>query len=102
MPDSFRAEYKSKSTYDAASEARYRIALAISWDSPRRFIKVEFAILDQPSLPFRLSIKGVIVGPGQTLLTRTPKGVNSSAAVSASPRTAHLEAPYADSKGDPE
>lgn len=47
-------------------------------------------------------MRGVTMGPGQTLFTRIPRGVSSSAAVSASPRTAHFDAPYADSPGEPE
>lgn len=86
---------KKRSTYEAASEARYRMAFAISRASPKRFISVVSAMRfhPSPSLPFMSSIRGVNVGPGHTLFTRIPRAVSSSAAVSASPRTAHFEAP---------
>lgn len=86
---------KKRFTYEAASEARYKMAFAISRAPPKRFISVVSAMCfhSSPSLPFMSSIKGVSVGPGHTLFTRIPRAVSSSAAVSASPRTAHFEAP---------
>lgn len=86
--------------YEAASEDRYRIALAISSGCPSLCISVASAIVDQLSLG-KASMRGVSIGPGQTEFTRMPRGVNSCAAVNARPRTAHLDALYADKPAAP-
>lgn len=75
-------------TYLELSDAKYKIAFAISSGVPNRFIRVWPAIFGQVDLS-KASRRGVAMGPGQTVLTRKPIGVSSSAAVNANPRTAH-------------
>jgi hypothetical protein len=75
--------------YLELSEAKNNIAFAISLAVPNRFIKACPAITGHVDLS-NTSSKGVRIGPGQTVFTRKPIGVSSSAAVRASPLTAHL------------
>src|SRR5262245_5029260 len=83
--------------YRDASDARKRIAAAISPGSAGRFIGMTFdhcsnSASDMPSE----SKIGVFATPGEILLTRMPKSMNSAAKHFANDTTAAFDAQYAE------
>ena len=89
-----------------ASNARKRTALAISSDVPKRFIGLASRICPVTWAATSLSgnalpMIGVSMGPGDTALTRIPRGRSSAANTRAKDRSAALAAPYAARVGIP-
>src|SRR5688572_15413739 len=76
---------------DACVDARNATASATSPGSPIRpnaAVPASLACVASSSI-------GVAIGPGNTALTRMPDGASSAATAWVSPRSAHLDEPYA-------
>src|SRR5271168_4622736 len=89
-----------------ASNARKRTALATSSAFPKRFIGTASRICAMRWSAVALSgnvlpMIGVSVGPGDTALTRIPRGRSSAANTRAKDRSAALAPPYAARRGIP-
>src|SRR6185369_2453875 len=95
-------EYDAPVMNDALSEARKTMACATSSGLPSRLsatVAVRPAFFS--SVPVKRFNIPVSIGPGATMLTRTPDGAASSAADLVSPSTACLLAEYIDAPAAP-
>src|ERR1700739_3921538 len=100
LPPSTR--YEAPVMNEALSEARNLMVLAISSGLPTRLsgtVAARLAFLS--AVPVKRFSIPVSIGPGATVLTRTPEAAASSAADLVSPSTACLLAEYMEAPAGP-